>query len=141
VTAGQLIRQARLVAGLTQQELGQRVGRAAPHIARWERDAVDPGFETVRMLIRACGLDLSMELTAYDPSPDAELERNLRLTAAERLEQAQETKSPWNPVRLNPSPPTTPARSASRPESLTSKTPHRATHPVAFILECLSPGV
>jgi transcriptional regulator with XRE-family HTH domain len=90
VTAGQLIRQARLIAGLTQQELGQRVGRAAPHIARWERDAVDPGFETVRMLIRACGLDLSMELTAYDPSPDAELERNLRLTAAERLEQAQD---------------------------------------------------
>ena len=90
MTAGQLIRQARLVAGLTQQELGQRVGKAAPHIARWERDAVDPGFETVRTLIRACGLDLSLELTAYDDSPDAELEHNLRLTAAERLGQAQD---------------------------------------------------
>jgi transcriptional regulator with XRE-family HTH domain len=90
VTAGQLIRQARLVAGLTQQQLGQRVGKAAAHIARWERDAVDPGFENVRMLIRACGLDLSMELTAYDPSPDAQLEHNLRLTAADRLEQAQD---------------------------------------------------
>ena len=90
MTAGQLIRQARLIAGLTQQQLGERVGKAAPHIARWERDAVDPGFETVRMLLRACGVDLSMELTAYDVSGDAELERNLRLTAAERLEQAQD---------------------------------------------------
>jgi transcriptional regulator with XRE-family HTH domain len=89
VTAGQLIRQARLIAGLTQQQLGERVGRAAPHIARWERDAVDPGFETVRELIRACGLELSLELAHYDASPDAELERNLRLTAAERLDEAQ----------------------------------------------------
>jgi transcriptional regulator with XRE-family HTH domain len=89
VTAGQLIRQARLIAGLTQQQLGERVGKAAPHIARWERDAVDPGFETVRMLLRACGVDLSMELTAYDVSGDAELEHNLRLTAAERLDQAE----------------------------------------------------
>jgi transcriptional regulator with XRE-family HTH domain len=89
VTAGQLIRQARLIAGLTQQQLGERVGKAAPHIARWERDAVDPGFETVRTLLRACGVDLSMELVAYDISGDAELEHNLRLTAAERLDQAE----------------------------------------------------
>lgn len=89
MTAGQLIRQARLIAGLTQQQLGERVGRAAPHIARWERDAVDPGFESVRELIRACGLDLSLELAPYDASPDPELERNLRLTAAERLDEAQ----------------------------------------------------
>ncbi|MDP9257494.1 MAG: helix-turn-helix transcriptional regulator [Actinomycetota bacterium] len=89
MTAGQLIRQARLIAGLTQQQLGERVGKAAPHIARWERDAVDPGFETVRTLLRACGVDLSMELVAYDVSGDAELEHNLRLTAAERLDQAE----------------------------------------------------
>ena len=105
MTAGQLIRQARLIAGLTQQQLGERVGKAAPHIARWERDAVDPGFETVRMLLRACGVDLSMELTAYDVSGDAELEHNLRLTAAERLDQAEAelrrlARSPERAARL-----------------------------------------
>ena len=105
MTAGQLIRQARLIAGLTQQQLGERVGKAAPHIARWERDAVDPGFETVRMLLRACGVDLSMELTPYDVSGDAELERNLRLTATDRLGQAEAefrrlARSPESAARL-----------------------------------------
>ena len=41
------------------------------------------------MLIRACGLDLSMELARLRRFADAELEQNLRLTAAERLDQAQ----------------------------------------------------
>ena len=105
MTAGQLIRQARLIAGLTQQQLGERVGKAAPHIARWERDVVDPGFETVRLLLRACGVDLSMELTAYDVSGDAELEHNLRLTASERLDKAEAefrrlARSPEQAARL-----------------------------------------
>ena len=57
------------------------------------------------MLLRACGVDLSMELVAYDVSGDAELERNLRLTAAERLDQAEAelqrlARSPERAARL-----------------------------------------
>ena len=57
------------------------------------------------MLLRACGVDLSMELSAYDVSGDAELEHNLRLTAAERLDQAEAelrrlARSPEQAARL-----------------------------------------
>lgn len=62
-----LIREARLLAGLSQGELGERVGRDRAQIARWERDAVQPSFETLRELVRACGYDLTLGLTRHEP--------------------------------------------------------------------------
>ena len=44
------IREARLRAGLSQGELGTRVGKDRAQIARWERGAVEPSFETLREL-------------------------------------------------------------------------------------------
>lgn len=67
MTSGMLIREARLLAGLSQGELGERVGRDRAQIARWERDAVQPSFETIRELVRACGYDLTLGLTPYEP--------------------------------------------------------------------------
>lgn len=67
MTSGMLIREARLLAGLSQGELGERVGRDRAQIARWERDAVQPSFETLRELVRACGYDLTLGLTPYQP--------------------------------------------------------------------------
>lgn len=76
MTSGMLIREARLLAGLSQGELGDRVGRDRAQIARWERDAVQPSFETLRELVRACGYDLTLGLTPYDPDErEAELIR------------------------------------------------------------------
>ena len=57
------------------------------------------------------------------------------------------TPTPAHPARppppptQDPSPPTTSQRPSQPPESLTAKPPHRATHTVAFIPECLFPGV
>ena len=45
-----MIREARLLAGLSQGELGARVGKDRAQIARWERGAVEPSFETLRQL-------------------------------------------------------------------------------------------
>lgn len=89
MTSGSLIREARLLAGLSQGELGERVGKDRAQIARWERGAVQPSFETLRDLIEACGFELSVAIgpRAHDEGEDAELRSNLRLSPQERLQE------------------------------------------------------
>ncbi|MGH3110436.1 MAG: helix-turn-helix transcriptional regulator, partial [Gaiellaceae bacterium] len=48
-----LIREARLRAGLTQHTLAERTGRERSVIARWEQGAVAPSIETLLELVRA----------------------------------------------------------------------------------------
>jgi transcriptional regulator with XRE-family HTH domain len=83
-----LLREARLRAGLTQSELGRRVRRSQSQVARWERGDVKPSLETLRELIRACGLELTFRLANYDDSYDEWIERYLALPVEERIEQA-----------------------------------------------------
>jgi transcriptional regulator with XRE-family HTH domain len=85
VTSGELLRQARLRAGLSQDELSERVGVHRSQIARWERDAVQPSLETVRQLVRACGFDLPMRLVPYDDSGDDAVREALVLSPQERV--------------------------------------------------------
>lgn len=86
MTSGMLIREARLLAGLSQGELGERVGRDRAQIARWERDAVQPSFETLRELLRACGYDLALGLVPYEPDDqgDEQLRKRLLRSPQER---------------------------------------------------------
>jgi transcriptional regulator with XRE-family HTH domain len=88
VTSGTLIRQARLLAGLSQVELSQRSGKDRAQIARWERDVVQPSFETLRELLRACGFDLETRLVPYEENRgrDAQLEKALLRSPQERFE-------------------------------------------------------
>src|SRR4051794_14955313 len=88
VTSGTLIREARLRAGLSQVELAQRSGKDRAQLARWERDVVQPSFETLRELVRACGFDLETSLVPYEPEParDAQLQKTLRRSPQERLQ-------------------------------------------------------
>jgi transcriptional regulator with XRE-family HTH domain len=83
-----LLHEARLRAGLTQAELGRRMKRSQSQIARWERGDVKPSLETLRELIRACGLELTFGLATYDDSYDEWIERYLALPVEERIEQA-----------------------------------------------------
>jgi transcriptional regulator with XRE-family HTH domain len=87
MTAGELIRSARLRARLSQAELADRLSTPRSQIARWEADDVEPGFATVRRVLRACGFDLSMALVPYAPDHDREarLKDLQRLTPQERL--------------------------------------------------------
>jgi transcriptional regulator with XRE-family HTH domain len=82
---GDLIREARLRAGLTQEELGERIGRPQSVIARWERGAVTPSFETLREAIRGCRLDLSVSLAKLDESTPMVIEEHLKMSPAERF--------------------------------------------------------
>jgi transcriptional regulator with XRE-family HTH domain len=87
MTAGELIRSARLRARLSQAELAERLSTPRSQIARWEADDVEPAFVTVRRVLRACGFDLSMALVPYEPDHDREarLRELQRLTPQERL--------------------------------------------------------
>jgi len=88
VISGDLLREARLRAGLTQAELARRAGTSQPAVARWESGAVQPSFERLRDLVRACGLELTYGLANYDDSYDESIERYLRLKPEQRVQQA-----------------------------------------------------
>lgn len=87
--SGLLIREARLLAGLSQGELGARVSKDRAQIARWERGAVEPSFEALRELVRACGLELNVSIgpAEVDESSEKALRRRLRLSPQERLQE------------------------------------------------------
>lgn len=88
MTSGLLIREARLRAGLSQGELAERSGKDRAQIARWESDTVQPSFETLRELVRACGFDLSLALVPLvtDNEQEARLRQNLLHSPQERLQ-------------------------------------------------------
>jgi transcriptional regulator with XRE-family HTH domain len=94
-----LLHEARLRAGLTQAELGRRVNRTQSQIARWERGDVKPSLETLRDLIRACGLELTFGLTNYDDSYDEWILKALELTPEERLAKAVHAARVWTEFR------------------------------------------
>lgn len=81
----QLIREARLRAGLTQRELAERAGTTQSAVARWEGGGTAPDFETVRRLVDLCGLTLEVALVERDDSDFAQAQERLRLTPAQRL--------------------------------------------------------
>lgn len=83
---GDLIREARRRAGLTQRQLAEHAGTTQSAIARWEAGRSAPSWETVRRLIRLCGLDLEVAIVAHDDSDIAQAEANLVLTPEQRLQ-------------------------------------------------------
>ena len=88
-TSGSIIREARLRAGLTQGDLQARTGKDRAQIARWERDAVAPSFDTLRDVVRACGFDIDVTLKPYEPETTDHVAETHPLTPKERVERLQ----------------------------------------------------
>jgi len=88
VISADLLREARLRAGLTQLQLARRAGTSQSAIARWESGAVQPSLERLRELVRACGLDLGFRMANYDDSYVADIEQYLDLTPEQRIDHA-----------------------------------------------------
>lgn len=84
--AADLIREARLRAGLTQYELAERSDRERSVIARWEQGAVSPSFDNLLEVIEACGFDLPLVLVPRETFGDERLEKNLLLTPERRTQ-------------------------------------------------------
>jgi transcriptional regulator with XRE-family HTH domain len=83
VRSAALIREARLRAGLSQQELAQKSGKDRTVIARWEQGVVAPSLDNLVELVRSCGFDVPLELVPYDPEPDERI-RQIQLLSPER---------------------------------------------------------
>ncbi len=88
VTSGEIIREARLRAKLSQGDLATRIDRTRSQVARWERDEVTPSLDTLRWIVRACGYDFDVRLFPYEPPDDAPIEETVELTPAERVQRA-----------------------------------------------------
>lgn len=82
---GELIREARTRAGLTQSELSERTGRDRSVIARWEQGLISPPVESLLACLHACGFDLPFVLVPIDKSGDEELGESLMLPPSERV--------------------------------------------------------
>lgn len=80
-----LIREARLRAGLTQAELAARLGKAPSVIGRWEQGRASPSFETVMQVVRAAGLEPSIWLSDTDDHDRTLIRHCLALSPAQRL--------------------------------------------------------
>jgi transcriptional regulator with XRE-family HTH domain len=85
MTGGDLISMARRRAGLTQQELGERVGCRQATVARWERGDREPSWGDVGVVAEACGLQLDAHLATEDRSWWGEIAVALTVSPAERV--------------------------------------------------------
>lgn len=83
---GELIREARLRAGLTQKQLSELSGRERSVIARWEQGAISPPIDSLMDIIHACGFDLPLTLMEVDKSADQQLREALMATPSERVQ-------------------------------------------------------
>ncbi|MEE6140671.1 helix-turn-helix transcriptional regulator [Mycobacterium sp. 050128] len=83
---GDLIREARRRARLTQAELAARAGTAQPAVARWESGSTAVSLDDVLRLVRLCGLDLELHLVDRDDSDLAQAARLAHLSGQQRLD-------------------------------------------------------
>ena len=74
MTAAQVIREARLRAGLTQSELAARLGRERAQVARWEIGAQEPSFANLRSVVEACGFAFRIEIAEREETPELDAE-------------------------------------------------------------------
>jgi len=92
VRSATLIREARLRAGLSQQELAAKSRKDRTVIARWEQGLVAPSIDTLVELVRACGFDIPLELVAYDPGPDERVTEIQLLSPERRVDRLLERR-------------------------------------------------
>ena len=85
-----MIREARLRAELSQQELAAKSGKDRTVIARWEQGVVAPSLDTLVELLRSCGYDIALELVDYDPAPDEQIGELQMLSPERRLDRLLE---------------------------------------------------
>jgi transcriptional regulator with XRE-family HTH domain len=96
---GELIREARKRAGVTQRELAERLGTTQSVIARWETGKRSPTFEAVVEAARACGFDLSTRIVQRDEDHLLMVREWLTMTPRERLERATGARASFENLR------------------------------------------
>ena len=67
-TAGELIKNARLAANMTQEELGEKIGVSGVTIMRYEKGQRTPKFATLQEIDKKLGSNIVGELIVWDPT-------------------------------------------------------------------------
>ena len=88
--AGRLLRQARARARLSQRDLAVRTGISQPMISAIERGLQDPRHGTLDKLLRACGQELDLVLTAGEGVDATQFVSRLRFSPQVRVDTAAE---------------------------------------------------
>jgi transcriptional regulator with XRE-family HTH domain len=96
---GDLIREARRRAGLTQADLAARAGTSQSGIARWESGRTAVSLDDVLRLVRLCGFDLELLLLPRDESDMAQAARLADLTGQERIDRHARLTEQLNALR------------------------------------------
>lgn len=96
---GDLIREARRRAGLTQADLAARAGTSQSGIARWESGRTAVSLDDVLRLVRLCGFDLELLLLPRDDSDMAQAARLADLTGQERIDRHARLTEQLNALR------------------------------------------
>ena len=84
MTTGELIRQARMSAGLTQKELGNRARIAEPTIGRYELGKLNPKPATLKKIAAALGIEW-YELISNSPDEQSEIAKEQMRQAIGRV--------------------------------------------------------
>jgi hypothetical protein len=92
VRSAAILREARLRAGFSQDELARVSGKDRTVIARYEQGIVAPSLDTLVQLLRACGFDLPLELVPYDPGLDETMSALQMLPPVIRLDRMLERR-------------------------------------------------
>jgi hypothetical protein len=92
VRSAAILREARLRAGFSQDELARVSGKDRTVIARYEQGIVAPSLDTLVQLLRACGFDIPLELVPYDPGPDETMSALQMLPPVVRLDRMLEQR-------------------------------------------------
>lgn len=86
--AASLLRSSRRSAGLSQAQLGRRLGVSQAAVAKLERRGSNPSVETLDRALRAAGHRLELQASPWQPSIDETLiAQQLRLSPEQRLAQ------------------------------------------------------
>ena len=81
-----LLREVRVLAGLSQAELAARIGAHQPAVSRWERGVETPRLETIAAILEACGYEADVVCRRHDDVDRAQIAGSLAQTPDERLE-------------------------------------------------------
>jgi transcriptional regulator with XRE-family HTH domain len=87
--AGALAREARLIAGLNQGELAERLGTTQSAVSNWERGRDVPRVDTLGRILQACGFEADITFRRHDDVDRSQIIRLLDATPDERLDQLE----------------------------------------------------
>lgn len=82
---GELVRDARALAGITQRELAERLGTTQSAVSAWERGHDIPRVDTLARALQACGFEADLTFRRHDDEDRAQIRGTIAQSPEDRL--------------------------------------------------------